>query len=407
METATAEPNAALTAVQAAFEKAAPLRGTRAAKASSTAPVEPQKPVPEPAPAPAPTPEPAPEKPKTPEPEYKLPSFVLGEEPAKPATPVAEEEPLPVEAPAGSDEKTKLNWKKARDKIDRQEAELKELRAKAQSREEKGKAPNEAEAQRIADLERENTEYKQALQRQSIENHPQFINQVLRPLQASYTEAKRIISDAGGDESALDRALVATGKAHYDAMDEILSGLPESAKVELTSSIRDWRKFNQQRQNALANAPKLAEDMKRADEARQLQAVTEYQKEMDRTYEDVVKHSRDVVGFELLRKSDNPEHAEWNGMVDKIVDYGRELLRSDDKVKMAQACVFAPAAMTLRDLWKRAEQRASRAEKELAALRSSEPSMSSSGSPNPVKDDDLKIPFEKLLIQTLHKQTGR
>jgi hypothetical protein len=195
-----------------------------------------------------------------------------------------------------------------------------------------------------------------------------------------------------------------TGKAHYEAMDEILSGLPESAKGELTATMRDYTRFAKQRQNALANAPQVAEDIRRQDEQRQLQTLTQAKEQLSKKFDDVLKHTRDVVGFELLRKSDDPAHTEWNSMVDNIVDYGRGLaLENQDEVKMLQASLLAPAAMTLRDLWLKAEKRASAAEKELNSLRKSEPSMSSSGAPSngtPSKDD-LKRPFKDLFTDVL------
>jgi Skp family chaperone for outer membrane proteins len=364
--------------------------------------------MPSPQPVAEPTaPEPAKTEPKVEHPEFKLPSFVTGEEPPKPAEPPKEEislEQLPAQPPATASEKEKINWSKARKLMERQETELKDLRLKAADREAKGKQPDETTTKRIAELEIKNKQYEEFFQRQSIENHPAFVQQVIRPMQAAYSDAQRIISEAGGDTAALDRAIALGGKAHYDAMDEILSGLPESAKGELTATMRDYSRYAKQRQSALANAPQVAEDMRRQDEARQLQYLTQHKEQLSKKFDDVLKHTRDVVGFELLRKSDNPGDSQWNQMVDNIVEYGRGLaLENQDEVKMLQASILAPAAITLRDLWLKAEKRASTAEKELSALRNSEPSMSSSGAPSngtPSKDD-LKKPFKDLFTDVL------
>lgn len=401
-ETIESPPNEAASAIIAGLDKWSGAQ-TKAPPAAPQAPQTPSTPSPEPKPA-SETPKPPDSQPST---EFKLPSFVT--QPELPITPEPPKEaPLeefPAEPPPEiKDEKQKNVWKEWRGKWDKTKKERAELQRKVQELESKSKQPDEATAKRIQELERQNAEFQQHFQRASIENAPEFINSVLRPLQSSYTEAKRIITDAGGDPNQLDKAIVLTGKAQYDAMDEILSGLPESAKGELNAVMRDYKRYAQQRANALADAPRFAADMKAREEARQVQILTQAKQENEQRFDNVVKFLRDDYKFPLLRKSDEPGSESWNQVVDSIVKEGRNLfLENQDINKVAEACVLAPASLALYQLLQNSERARAKAEKELASIRGSEPTMSGSGAPSNGVDlkTDTKRPFADTFMDVL------
>lgn len=412
-ETATLEPPApaaetqpsALNLVQNAFDKAVPLKPRKGEVKSADKPVEAPKP---PIEQPKPTePEPEPLKPAAEQKELKLPSFVLGEEKEAPKEPEIKLDDLPKEPPSTASENEKINWKKTRTLLEKQDAELKTLREKQALKEEKGKDLSPIDQARLKQLEDENTQLKNEFKRVGLQQDPTFIAQVIQPLRATYSEAKRIIKDSGANPEQLDKALMLTGKAHYDAMDEILGELPESAKGELTSVMRDYRRYAQARAEAVANAPKVYEELQKQNLQNQRQYLETQKGDMEKLFENRVKFLRDN-GLETLMESQEEDTKWWNEIPQKVKATAKKIaLENQDMDVVMDASILAASAITYRDLYRKSEERARNAEKELKAIKGAEPRITDAGSMEATEKVDMKEPFESVFLRTLRKTAGR
>lgn len=409
-------PDSTMTAVQAAFDRATKFKPKTEEKAAEPAPPSPPPPSKEEPKAIEPASEPIKEAAKVEDDksEFKVPSFITAEPEKteeKPPEPEIKLEDLPEEAPEGSDEKTKINWKNTRTLLKKQADELSELRQKQSQKQDAGRELSEADAARLKQLEDENTGMRQQLERVGLQNHPRFMQEIIVPMQQTYGEAKRIIKDAGGDPSALDRAVTLTGEAHYRAMDEILAELPESAKGEITTTMRDFRKLAQARSQAIANAPKALEELRRQDLIQQRDALDGMKHDMEKLFDERVSVFRDQLKFEPLIETTEKDAQGWNEIPKNVLATARKIaLESQDPKVAMDASILAASAGTLRDLWLRAEkrvtaesERADKAEKELADIKGTEPTIRDSATISRPEKVDLDEPIGKAFIRELNR----
>jgi hypothetical protein len=405
----TADTSANQETVERIFDKVYPMKGNVEAP-KSTPPVtttEPSATPPETPQTIAPTePEPAlPDKTPT---ERKMPSFLeeaLKPEPSqvsdKPAPPTTEDWPEEFPDPKASDA-TKANWKKFRTEYNTLKEQVKNRPAASPQ--------DEAARARLQMLETQNKEMQTTLSRFGVEQNVEFQQNVLQPLHASWNEATRIVKDAGKDPQDLARALSLSGKAQFEALDELMVEMPESAKAEIHDAIRAFRHFDVIRQNALRNAPQTYEQLRKKELERQYQSLNEQKQEMVSFFDDAVKTLRDEAKVEILRKTDDPESRWWNDQAQEIVDSAKNLyLENTDMKKMAIACVLAPMADKYRKLWMVERAQRANAEKTLKEKFGAEPSLSSSGGnagnliPSQQAQEDLKRPFSEVFLREFHK----
>lgn len=398
----TETKSAAINLVQEAFDRAVPLKPKKGEVAK---PVEASKPTPEPLKTETPKSEPD----LKPAVEQKLPSFVFGEKTeVKPTEPEIKLADLPKEPPATASENEKINWKKTRSLLEKQDSELKTLREKQVLREEKGKELSPVDSERLTQLETENNQLKDQFKRFGLQQDPTFIAQVIQPLRATYGEAKRIIKDAGGNPEQLDKALMLSGKAHYDAMDEILGEIPESAKGELTGVMRDYRRLATTRAEVLADAPRRFDELQKQNVQNQRQYLETQKVDMEKKFDERVKFLRDNAHLETLMESKEEGTEWWNEIPQKVMKTAKMIaLENQDMDVVMDASILAASAITYRDLYRKSEERATKAEKELREIKGAEPRVTDAGSATPTEKIDPKEPFEKLFLRTLKTTAGR
>lgn len=394
----TADKSPGLEQVQAVFDRIYP---DQAAKGKES-PQETDK-IPEPFEPPVP-----PEPPK----EQKMPSFLEEalkvERPpgaVKPESPKAPpEEEFPEEPVFKTSEEAKTNWKKMRDAYKKAKVESETLRSRP--------AHDEGAQARLAQLESQNQEMGQILTRMGVETHQEFQNQIIRPMSAAWEEAARTVGQAGGDPKALSQALMLTGKEQFEALDEILENIPESAKLEAHQHISRWRRLNDQRINALRNAPKTIEALRQKDMAEQYKVFTQQREEQKALFEEALTKLRDEAKVEILMPTKEEGAQWWNEQAEGIIENARQLyMENTDMGKMAMASILAPMADAYRKLWLAERAAHEKTRGTLDSRYESEPSLSesagSSRTPEGKLQSDLSRPFSDVFLEEFHRQRNR
>ena len=150
-----------------------------------------------------------------------------------------------------------------------------------------------AEQQRLAWLENQNKQMAEVLTRFGVEQSAEFQQNIMGPLHASWNEAARIVRDAGGDPQALAKAMSLTGKTQLEALDEIFAEMPESAKTEAHDALRMYRRYEDARRNAIANAPKTMETLRARETERQYAEVNKQRENMKCMFDRALHKLRD------------------------------------------------------------------------------------------------------------------
>lgn len=395
--------SAGIESVQKIFDRVLPEKG----KPITTIPkAEEGQPEPATPPLEAPPPEKPPE-PKKPE-ETDVPSFLeqaLRGESAAPAAPPAEDE-WPEELPTfKSSDEAKARYKKWREAHKNLREELKSVREKP--------ADDPAARQQLEALQTQNRAMQEALSRVGVEQSIEFQQNIMRPLHASWQEAARIVQQNGADPQALAKAMSLNGRAQFEALDEILTDMPESARLQVNDALRVYRGYESARQKAIANAPQELEGIRRREAERQLNEVQKQRADMRGIFDHAVKTLRDNAKLEVLLRTDMPEGTWWNEQGDNIIKQAQELyLENTDMNRVAMACLLAPAADAYRKLWLNSQKKIGQLQKVISERLNGEPDLSESGGSGriPPSDqqlkDDLKRPFHEIFLREFHKSQG-
>jgi hypothetical protein len=394
--------------LQAAFDKVYPMKGD-APKSPPPATEQPPKTPAAPVSPPDAPKEPAPDV-KPPEvPEHKFPSFLedaLKIEPkSTPSAPVAEED-FPEELPVfKTPEESKQNWRRLRE-------EYKAIKGQLKKAQETPRA-NQDQINRAAYLESQNKEMATMLTRLGVEQSTEFQNNIIRPLYASWNEAAKIVQESGADPNELARAMTLSGKPQFEALDNLFSEMPESAKQEVHDALRTYRKFEDARRAALANAPQTFEGIRKREIQRQYQELDKQREEMKGTFDQALKKLRDEVKVEIFQRTNEEGSQWWNEQGDRLINAARNLyLENTDMGRVAMACLLAPAADIYRNLWTTAQKKVSELQKVINDKFGNEPTLSESGGssglgPEQQLESDLKRPFSEVFLREFHKAQQR
>jgi hypothetical protein len=384
--------------VQRAFDRAYP--DTSAKEAPPSAPTA--------APATPPPPEIPPKAPEPPKEEHKIPSFLeeaLKPEPSQPKpAPTAEpDEEWPEELPQ---EERKSRIKGLRDAYKSLKEEVKSLKAIPQR--------DPQEQQRLEYLQNQNKQMAEALSRFGVEQSAQFQQQIMQPLYASWNEAARIVHEAGGDPNELAKAMSLSGKSQFEALDTLFSELPESAKMEAHDALRSYRRFEDARRAAVADAPRTMESIRQQETQRQYQELSKQREDMKSMFDRALLRLRDEAKVEVFQKTNDPEGKWWNDQAEMLTQQGRDLfLENTDLDRVALACLLAPAADAYRKLFLTSQKKVSELQKIIKDRFGNEPNLSESSgnagdlTPESQIKDDLKKPFNQVFLREFHKAQAR
>lgn len=340
--------------------------------------------------------------------EHKLPSFLeeaLKGESVKSQQPAPDEWPeeLPTfKTPEESKERYK-NWRKAYN-------EIKDELAKARSQ---PAFDNEAR-NRVQYLENQNKQMQETLTRMGVQHSEEFNRTIMQPLYGAWNEAARIVRDAGGDPNELARAMSLSGRAQFEALDTIFEGMPESAKTEANDALRQYRRFEDARRNAVANAPKTMEAIRQRETERQYAELNKQREGMRSLFDSALHKLRDEAKVEVFQKSNNPGDQWWNEQGERLINQARDLyLENTDMERVAMACLLAPTADAYRNLFITTQKENQKLRNIIKDKIGSEPVLSeSSGNaanlmPDAQLKEDLKLPFEKVFLREFHKSRNR
>lgn len=390
--------------LQRAFDKALPEIKTEPTKKPQTKAEEvPAKPVAPPAEPVTPPAEPTQKPPD--ESHAEIPSFLekalRGEESQAP--PVETSDEWPEELPTfKTSEEAKERYKKWRGSYDKLKNELQTLRDKP--------SLNAEQLHRLEMLEGQNKQMAEMLTRVGVEHSAEFQNSIMRPRAQAWSEAVRIVQQAGGDPQSLAKAMGLSGKAQFEALDELFMEMPESAKIEAHEALRTFRRFEDARKATIANAPVAMEGIRKRETERQYQQLTQQRQEMSNLFDQAVNKLRNEAKLEVFVKTDQPEGKWWNDQADKLIEQARELyLENTDLNRVAMACILAPTADVYRKLFIQSQKKLGELQKLVNDRISSEPNLSEHGGPGSLKTSeaqlkaDLNEPFSKVFLREFHK----
>jgi len=401
--------------VQDIFDRVAPkIGGKETEKAPVTPPARQETPPVEPPLDTKPPPEtpdstkppPAAKPPETPAPsDPSTPSFIdkiLRGEPETPPAAAPVDEEWPEELPTfktSDDAKARYkNWREAHKKLREENRELREK-----------PILDDATASRLKFLEGKTVEQDKQLSAMSVNMHPDFQRNIIQPLYQVWNHAAKVVQESGGNAENLAKALALNGRAQYEAIDEVLSDIPESARVEVNGAIAQYRRLDEARRAALADAPRTVETLKKNDLERQMAYYDTQKKQMAVMFDEAIKELREKAKIEVLQKSDDPDAKQWNERADAIVEVAKNLfLENKDLKRMAFAVAMAPMADVYRDLWLKERAARAKGDKLISDRLGAEPNLSESGGnvpgSTPTIEEDLKTPFPQVFLREFHRQ---
>lgn len=339
--------------------------------------------------------------------EPKLPSFLqeaLKTEPTAKAPPATQ--PAEVETEWPDDlppEQKQSRIKGLRDAYKKVKEELETVK----------KAPS-PDRQHLAYLEAQNRQMAEMLSRAGVEHSAEFQRTVIAPLYQNWNEAVRIVQESGGNPEDLRAAMSQNGRAQFEALDALFAEMPESAKAEAHDALRNYRRYEQARQAAIANAPRTMEQLRQRESQRQYQELGQQRNQMKEMFEKALGALRDEAKVEVFLKTGDPETEWWNKQGDQIVEQARSLfLENTDLNKVAFACLLAPAADAYRNLFMKAQKQVAELKQVIKDKGWSEPNLSESSgnagmrTPDAQLQEDLKRPFAEVFLREFHRQQQR
>lgn len=397
-----ADDSPGLDQVQKAFDRVFPERGQKLAAQAAPPEEKPPAQVPPPEVPPA---DKSPEQ-KPPE-ELKIPSFLeealkLDPSQQKPAAPEPDAE-FPEELPP---EERKSRIKGLREAYKNLKVEHQKLKDTPHR--------DPQEQARMQWLEQNNKQMAEVLSRVGVEQSQEFQAQIIQPLTAAWNEAARIVRDSGGDPQELAKVMSLQGKAQFEGLDLLFSEMPESAKMEAHDALRTYRRYEEARQRAVANAPKTLEAIRARETERQYQELSKQRGEMSVMFDRALQRLRDEAKVEVFQKTSEPGAQWWNDQSETLIKQGRDLfLENTDLDRVALACLLAPAADAYRKLFLASQKKVSELQKRWDERVGNEPNLSESAgnagnlTPSGQFQEDLKKPFTDVFLREFHKSRAQ
>jgi hypothetical protein len=220
-----------------------------------------------------------------------------------------------------------------------------------------------------------------------------------------YGKARQIVQEVGGDVDALNKALSLSGRDHYNAMDELMSGIPESAKQRINSELGEYQRLNEIRVAQLQRAPETLAQYHRENMAWQYQSLNRQKEQMSALADEVIREMTPKV--EVFR--DDTDSPQWNERAKTLkAAFRQTILENTDYKRLANAVALGYATDAYRSLFQTMLKRAVKAEKELRAIRGAEPTIEAGPeSFTATPQEDLKRPVKDVFLEILHQQSGR
>lgn len=345
---------------------------------------QPAEPAPEPAAEPKPDAKPAAEKPTIVH--ADLPPAELLSDEGLVASDEKDEIPLPEEPPDSiKTEKGKADWKAWRQNWKETQTEIRQLREQVA----KGGAPTEE----LTNLKAQNAQLLERLQqmspvieRVSLQDHPAFQAQFIKPREQMVAEAKSVLEMAEISPDVFERAINLTGKAKAAAVDELMEGVSSRyVQTQIGELIYKIEALDKQKAEVLADIPANHQRMELERRAEQHRQMEQQAKQNNALLDQTFDFLRDKQGIELLR--DVPGNDKWNETRKAKREEARYLLQSANPQEAMAAAVLATLAPEYRQWALGERKRANALEKELAELRGADPKLGARTSADSAAED--------------------
>ena len=243
--------------------------------------------------------------------------------------------------------------------------EISELRAKTA-------APADPELQtRFADLEAQNQELIERVERVDLWASPRFEREKLIPREKNFEAAAGIIKDAGGDPLKLRRALSLTGHERTEALDDLVERISSKTQRDRFGRLID------QIDDQTTEINQMVANARRTNEELRKQEIINRHKNGEKSVEQMktllaaARSRLEIEGdFWILKKSEDPEYEWYNKEIDLANQASEELLLHADPEQTALGAILAPQALRLFRMFK--NERAARLslQKEISEMRS-------------------------------------
>lgn len=288
--------------------------------------------------------------------------------------------------------KAQADMRKFRESYEKLEKEVSDLRTKASA------LPTEdTETKTLYEaVKKERDDLLGRIERANLYESPKFQQEHLIPRQKQFDRLSSIVTQAGGDATALQRAMSLTGKGRIEALDEIRGEIgSEMLKGQFDRLVEDIDSRTADINEKVRNAKQTAQELQKAE----LLTREEQHSKLTKEYEGLLSHAlRDTsenIAPELFTKVDDPKFAWWNETIDRDNQVAREALLESTPQKAAYAAVFASKLGTVLQMW-RAERAANKAkDEEIAALKGAEPTLTVERTPT--KTDTEKSDPDSIL----------
>jgi hypothetical protein len=181
----------------------------------------------------------------------------------------------------------------------------------------------------------------------------------------------------------------------------------------LGEALRVYRRFEDARRAAIANAPRTMEAIRQRETQRQYAEATRQKSEMGTMFDNALARLRDEAKVEVFMKSADPSSQWWNEQGEQIVSQARDLFLENTSLdRVAMACLLAPAADTYRKLFLTSQKKVSELQKLIKERIGNEPVLTESPgkfgvTPTEQMADDLKRPFNEVFLREFHKSQAR
>lgn len=214
------------------------------------------------------------------------------------------------------------------------------------------------------------------IERTNLFESPKFINEHLAPRQKQFDRLSSMVKEAGGDSTALSRAIGMSGKGRIDALDEIRADIgSEMLKGQFDRLIEDIDARTVVINEKVHNAKATAQELQKSE----LLSREEQNAQQFKQFEGLLSHAeRDLSeNFmpELFQKVDHPDFGWWNDGIERDRKVAREALFEATPQKASYAAVLASKAGTLYDMWKAERAAATALRQEIAELRGAGPGL--------------------------------
>lgn len=231
------------------------------------------------------------------------------------------------------------------------------------------------------------------VERVDLLSSPKFQQDFIAPRDKDFSDAQKLVKEAGGDPAELARAMGLRGRARMDALDDISKEIPnEMMRRRFDGYIESIDRRTEEINEKLANAKVALEEDRRQQALNRHQNNEKTAQELKVLLGSARRHLAEEMKLEAFQKVGKPDFEWWDKGIDEDDQAAEEIWLKATPESAALAAVLAPRAGRYRGMWMAERNARVAVEKELAELKGAEPSLERNRSkPSTVTGDDVDV----------------